>query len=134
MLLREGGEKKAYGLSPFPYPVVWSQKEGKAACFFTEEGLKRFLDGEDLPSFFNQNAVPLLRERKMELVKRYIERLERGEEPCRLLDSTKFRLLSGISGIWRTGARDAASASVFRSAKEAPGLSVKWEFRNGFSV
>ncbi len=90
MLLREGGEKKAYGLSPFPYPVVWSQKEGKAACFFTEEGLKRFLDGEDLPSFFNQNALPLLRERKMELVKRYIERLERGEEPCRLLDSTKF--------------------------------------------
>lgn len=86
----EGGRKKAYGFSPFPYPVVWSRKEGETACFFTEEGLKRFLDGEDIPPFFNQSALPLLRERRVELAKQYMERLEKGEEPCRLLDSTKF--------------------------------------------
>jgi len=88
--LREGGGKKAYGLSPFPYPVVWSRKEGRTACFFTEEGLKRFLDGEAIPPFFNQDALPLLREKRMELVKQYMERLEKGEEPCRLLDNAKF--------------------------------------------
>lgn len=86
----EAGGKKAYALSAFPYPVVRSQKEGKSACFFTEEGLKRFLEGEDIPSFFNPDALPLLREKRVELAKQYLEELEKGEEPCRLLDSTQF--------------------------------------------
>lgn len=88
--LGEAGGKKAYALSAFPYPVVWSRKEKGPACFFTEEGLKRFLEGEDIPSFFNPDALPLLRGKRVELAKQYLERLEKGEEPCRLLDSTQF--------------------------------------------
>lgn len=89
-------EKKVYGLSAFPYPVVWSRKEMEITCFFTGEGLRRFLEGEDIPMPVRQDDLPFLREQRKAQAEQYLARMEKGEEPCRLLDSMQLSLAPGL--------------------------------------